>query len=185
MYLIPNKITYQKIHKTKKPVFLKQLSKCYKKKDNIMCYLTSSGFSLTNSQNLETVRRYLVRLVGRQGKVFCLASLSQPLTKKASQSRMGKGYGKFYNWRGYINPGQKLFGVQVRGLDHFKLLSKSLRFLNKKLKVKFYLCFIKPSTSLLKLSSKFIFDLRFKHVKVFFGKRYLSDNKKFRIKSRI
>jgi large subunit ribosomal protein L16 len=66
-------------------------------------------FGSVTIKQLEAGRKFLVRNLTRRSKIWRLATVTQPLTKKSKLSRMGKGKGKFFGWLGYIRPGAFLY----------------------------------------------------------------------------
>lgn len=70
----------------------------------------ATDFGNPNWRTLEAGRRRLVRLV-RRARVKVRVLLSQPLTAKSKQARMGKGKGKLRGWTSYLRPGTPLYDV--------------------------------------------------------------------------
>jgi len=71
-------------------------------------YATSLGY--LNWRHLEAGRRFLTRQL-RRARVKVRVRLTQPLTAKSRQARMGKGKGKFRGWVGFTRPGTLLYEV--------------------------------------------------------------------------
>jgi large subunit ribosomal protein L16 len=61
------------------------------------------------SRQIEAARRALVRYVRRRGKVWIRVFPDKPFTKKAAETRMGKGKGSVEYWVAVIKPGRILF----------------------------------------------------------------------------
>lgn len=68
----------------------------------------ATDFGNLNWRHLESGRRRLTRTM-RRARVWIRARLTQPLTAKGKQSRMGKGKGKLRGWTGYVRPGTLLY----------------------------------------------------------------------------
>jgi len=71
-------------------------------------YSTALGY--LNWRHLEAGRRFLTRQL-RRAPVRVRVRLTQPLTAKSRQARMGKGKGKFRGWVGFTRPGTLLYDV--------------------------------------------------------------------------
>lgn len=63
------------------------------------------------SQQLEAVRRNIVRKMGRLGKLWVRVFPDTPITSKPNEVRMGKGKGKVDFWAVKIKQGQILYEV--------------------------------------------------------------------------
>jgi large subunit ribosomal protein L16 len=61
------------------------------------------------SRQIEAARRALVRYVRRRGQVWIRIFPDKPFTKKAAETRMGKGKGSVEYWVAVIKPGRILF----------------------------------------------------------------------------
>lgn len=61
------------------------------------------------SRQIEAARRALVRYVRRRGQVWIRVFPDKPFTKKAAETRMGKGKGSVEYWVAVIKPGRILF----------------------------------------------------------------------------
>ena len=86
------------------------------------------------SRQIEAARRAMVRYIRRRGKIWIRVFPDKPYTKKAAETRMGKGKGAVEYWVAVIKPGRVLFemgGVteeearQALRLAAFKLPCKS------------------------------------------------------------
>ncbi|MGQ9888152.1 MAG: 50S ribosomal protein L16 [Aggregatilineales bacterium] len=62
-----------------------------------------------NSRQIEAARRTMVRYVKRRGKVWIRIFPDKPVTKKAAETRMGKGKGSVEMWVAVVKPGRVLF----------------------------------------------------------------------------
>ena len=64
-----------------------------------------------SARQLEASRRAIVRAARRRGKVWIRVFPDKPITKRAAESRMGKGKGDVEFWAAVIKPGRVLFEV--------------------------------------------------------------------------
>lgn len=64
-----------------------------------------------SARQLEAARRAIVRATGRRGKVWIRVFPDKPITKRAAESRMGKGKGDVEFWAAVVKPGRVLFEV--------------------------------------------------------------------------
>lgn len=62
------------------------------------------------SQQIEAVRTSLARATHR-GRVWVRIFPDKPYTKKAAESRMGKGKGEVENWVAVVKPGRIMFEI--------------------------------------------------------------------------
>jgi large subunit ribosomal protein L16 len=67
------------------------------------------------ARQIEAARRALVRYMRRRGKVWIRIFPDKPVTKRAAETRMGKGKGAVDHWVAVIKPGRILF--ELSGLD--------------------------------------------------------------------
>ena len=77
-----------------------------------------------SSRQLEACRRAIVREARRRGKVWTRVFTDKPITKRAAETRMGKGKGSVEFYAAVVRPGTVLFEVAgmppevaVRGLE--------------------------------------------------------------------
>ena len=63
------------------------------------------------ARQIEASRRALVRFMRRRGKVWIRIFPDKPVTKRAAESRMGKGKGAVDHWVAVVRPGLILFEV--------------------------------------------------------------------------
>jgi large subunit ribosomal protein L16 len=67
------------------------------------------------ARQIEAARRALVRFMRRRGKVWIRIFPDKPVTKRAAESRMGKGKGAVDHWVAVVRPGRILFEVSGLG----------------------------------------------------------------------
>jgi large subunit ribosomal protein L16 len=75
----------------------------------------------------------MVRTMKRRGKVWIRIFPSKPYTRRAAESRMGKGKGSVEYWVAVVKPGRIMF--EIGGLDEETAL-EALRLAQYKLSVK-------------------------------------------------
>jgi large subunit ribosomal protein L16 len=63
------------------------------------------------ARQIEAARRVIVRHMRRRGKVWIRVFPDKPITKRAAESRMGKGKGNVEFWVAVAKPGRVLFEV--------------------------------------------------------------------------
>jgi large subunit ribosomal protein L16 len=63
------------------------------------------------ARQIEAARRVMVRHMKRRGKVWIRVFPDKPVTKRAAESRMGKGKGNVEFWVAVAKPGRVLFEV--------------------------------------------------------------------------
>ena len=68
-----------------------------------------------SARQIEAARRTLVRYMRRRGKVWIRIFPDKPVTKRAAESRMGKGKGAVDHWVSVVKPGRIMF--EISGLD--------------------------------------------------------------------
>jgi large subunit ribosomal protein L16 len=64
-----------------------------------------------SARQIESSRRAMVRHMRRRGKVWIRVFPDKPITKRAAESRMGKGKGSVEYWAAVVKPGRILFEV--------------------------------------------------------------------------
>ena len=112
MFLQPKKTLYRK---QKKGVL-----KSFEFKSNKLVFgdvglkATQSGF--ITARQLEAVRRSVVRKLKRKGKLWFRIFPQTPLTRRPSESRMGKGKGSVAFWGVKVAKGQIL--IELCGIPH-------------------------------------------------------------------
>jgi len=87
---------------------------------------------LTQRQ-LEAARRALVRYMKRRGKVWIRVFPDKPVTRKAAETRMGKGKGAVDHWVAVIKPGRII--LEVSGLQE-DVAREAIRLASYKLPIK-------------------------------------------------
>jgi large subunit ribosomal protein L16 len=63
------------------------------------------------ARRIEAARRVMVRQMRRRGKVWIRVFPDKPITKRAAESRMGKGKGSVEFWVAVAKPGRVLFEI--------------------------------------------------------------------------
>lgn len=63
------------------------------------------------ARQIESCRRAIVREARRRGKVWIRIFPDKPITKRAAESRMGKGKGAVEYWAAVVKPGRILFEI--------------------------------------------------------------------------
>lgn len=64
-----------------------------------------------SARQIEAARRAIVRYMKRRGKVWIRIFPDKPYTKKAAETRMGKGKGNVEYWAAVVKPGRIMFEV--------------------------------------------------------------------------
>ena len=77
------------------------------------------------ARQIEAARRAIVHELKRRGKVWIRVFPDKPYTKRAAETRMGKGKGSVDHWVAVIRPGRILF--EVGGTDEESALKALLR----------------------------------------------------------
>lgn len=67
------------------------------------------------ARQIEAARRAIVRAIKRRGKVWIRIFPDKPVTKRAAETRMGKGKGPVEHYVAVIRPGRVLF--EMGGVD--------------------------------------------------------------------
>jgi len=68
-----------------------------------------------SARQIEAARRAIVHEMKRRGKVWIRVFPDKPYTKRAAETRMGKGKGAVDHWVAVIRPGRMMF--EVGGTD--------------------------------------------------------------------
>ena len=63
------------------------------------------------ARQIEATRRAIVRAIRRRGKFWIRIFPDKPITKRAAETRMGKGKGNVEYWAAVVKPGRILFEV--------------------------------------------------------------------------
>lgn len=77
-----------------------------------------------SSRQIESARRAMMRHIKRRGRVWIRIFPDKPVTKRAAESRMGKGKGSVDHWAAVIRPGRVLF--EMGGVEE-ELAREALR----------------------------------------------------------
>ncbi|MBC8335510.1 MAG: 50S ribosomal protein L16 [Anaerolineales bacterium] len=64
-----------------------------------------------SARQIEAARRAIVRSMKRRGKVWIRIFPDKPYTKRAAESRMGKGKGSVEYWVAVVKPGRIMFEI--------------------------------------------------------------------------
>ena len=67
--------------------------------------------SWISARQIEASRRAMVRAMKRRGKVWIRIFPDKPITKRAAESRMGKGKGDVEYWAAVVKPGRIMFEI--------------------------------------------------------------------------
>jgi large subunit ribosomal protein L16 len=87
-----------------------------------------------SARQIEAARRAMVRHMRRRGKVWIRIFPDKPITKRAAESRMGKGKGNVEYWAAVVKPGRIMFEIGG-GVDE-AIAREALRLAAYKLSVK-------------------------------------------------
>jgi len=87
-----------------------------------------------SARQIEAARRAMVRHMRRRGKVWIRIFPDKPVTKRAAESRMGKGKGNVEYWAAVVKPGRIMF--EVGGGVPEDIAREALRLASYKLSVK-------------------------------------------------
>ena len=86
-----------------------------------------------SARQIEAARRAIVRSMKRRGKVWIRIFPDKPYTKRAAESRMGKGKGSVEYWVAVVKPGRIMF--EIGGLPD-DVAMEALRLAQYKLSIK-------------------------------------------------
>lgn len=64
-----------------------------------------------SARQIESCRRAMVRAMRRRGKIWIRIFPDKPITKRAAESRMGKGKGEVEFWAAVVKPGRMMFEI--------------------------------------------------------------------------
>jgi len=67
--------------------------------------------SWISARQIEASRRAMVRAMKRRGKIWIRIFPDKPITKRAAESRMGKGKGEVEYWAAVVKPGRIMFEI--------------------------------------------------------------------------
>jgi len=90
--------------------------------------------SWITARQIEASRRAMVRAMKRRGKVWIRIFPDKPITKRAAESRMGKGKGDVEYWAAVVKPGRIMF--EIGGDVDEKSALEALRLASYKLPIK-------------------------------------------------
>lgn len=107
MFLQPKKKKFKKEHKKK----VKTLAYKSNKITFGSIALQASSFGLISSKQLEAARQSINRKIKRKGKIWIRIFPDQPITRKPSEVRMGKGKGSVSFWATKVKAGTVLFEI--------------------------------------------------------------------------
>ncbi|HWS16005.1 MAG TPA: 50S ribosomal protein L16 [Candidatus Methylomirabilis sp.] len=75
----------------------------------------ASGAGWITSRQIEAARVAMTRFIKRGGKIWIRIFPDKPITKKAAETRMGKGKGAPEEWVCVVRPGRVLY--EIEGVD--------------------------------------------------------------------
>ncbi len=81
-----------------------------------------------SARQIESARRSIVRNLKRRGKVWIRIFPDKPITKRAAESRMGKGKGAVEFWAAVVKPGRIIFEIGGVDADVAKLALKQAQY---------------------------------------------------------
>ena len=87
-----------------------------------------------SARQIEASRRAMVREMKRRGKVWIRIFPDKPITKRAAESRMGKGKGDVEYWAAVVKPGRIMFEIGGDVLESVAI--EALRLASYKLPIK-------------------------------------------------
>ena len=90
--------------------------------------------SWITARQIESCRRAMVRAMKRRGKVWIRIFPDKPITKRAAESRMGKGKGDVEYWAAVVKPGRIMF--EIGGEVDESTAREALRLASYKLPIK-------------------------------------------------
>lgn len=85
------------------------------------------------SRQIEACRRAMVRYIRRRGKIWIRIFPDKPITKKAAETRMGKGKGSVEFYAAVVKPGRIMF--EMGGTDE-EVAREALRLAAAKLPIR-------------------------------------------------
>ena len=85
------------------------------------------------SRQIEAARRAIVRHIRRRGKVWIRLFPDKPVTKRAAETRMGKGKGSVDHWVAVVKPGRVMF--ELAGVSE-EVAREAMRLASHKLPIK-------------------------------------------------
>ncbi|MEN8097480.1 MAG: 50S ribosomal protein L16 [Chloroflexota bacterium] len=82
--------------------------------------LVSTEPAWITSRQIEAARRAMVRHMRRRGKLWIRIFPDKSVTKRAAETRMGKGKGSVDHWVAVVKPGRVLFEISGVPQDQAK-----------------------------------------------------------------
>ena len=125
--LMPKKVKFRKMHRGRR--------RGQARSGNTVAFgefgLQALEAGWLTSRQIEAARRAIVRATKRRGKVWIRVFPDKPITKRAAESRMGKGKGDVEYWAAVIKPGRILFevGGDAASTTQFYLTDKKKHFI--------------------------------------------------------
>lgn len=86
------------------------------------------------ARQIEAARRAIVRAMKRRGKLWIRIFPDKPITKRAAETRMGKGKGNVEYWVAVVRPGRIMF--EIGGGLSPEITKEALRLAQYKLPIK-------------------------------------------------
>lgn len=131
------------LKKYQKNILKNQINSTYTNKNNLInsggqFALKSLQSGYITTQQLESLRKVLVKKTNRSLKMWIKPTIHINKTAKAKESRMGKGKGKILLTVGYIKPGTILVEMNNNkklNNDLFKIIKSKIPFKTKLVKI--------------------------------------------------
>jgi len=108
--LLPKKVKHRKMHKGRKR---------FRQVETRGIELSFGGFGLKameeawlTSQQIESAYRAIARSLRKEGKIWMRVFPDKPVTKKAAETKMGKGKGSVDHYVFPVKPGRMLFEIE-------------------------------------------------------------------------
>ena len=124
--LMPNKVKHRKVHRGR-------MTGSPEKGSHVSCGkygLQSIEPHWITARQIEAARIAITRSVKRGGKVWIRIFPAKPITKKAAETRMGKGKGAPEEWVATVRPGRIIFEIDgvtyEQAKEAFRLASHKL-----------------------------------------------------------
>ena len=121
MFLQPKRSKYKKIRKGRLAKYTHKTNKL----DFGTIGLKSCESGLISAKQLEAARQAIVRKIKRDGKLWVKIFPNQPITKKPTEVRMGKGKGPVSHWSARVKGGATIFELCGVGADLAKSAFKT------------------------------------------------------------
>ena len=129
--LLPKKVKHRKTHKGRSR---------FRQVETRGIDLSFGSFGLKameetwlTSQQIESAYRSIARSLGKEGKIWMRIFPDKPITKKAAETKMGKGKGSVDHYVFPVRPGRILF--ELDGVSYEKV-KEAFRLANSKLPIK-------------------------------------------------